>query len=347
MRSSLLFAMGMIVLCLFMMAQAADQTPAGKAPAVKAPAVNAPAVRAPANQPAAVNPPRDVPAGPQQANDEAAVRAASEAFLNAYNARDAKKLAALWSPEAIYTDPATGEETVGREAIEDMYADAFSDKKDIKLTTDITSIEFVSPNVAITRGVAHVIRPGEEPEDSEFTSVRVKRDGQWLLDRVSEVELEKTPPSNYEHLKPLEWMIGSWHDADPRDAVEIQTDCEWTKNKNFMTRSFAVAIGDRINKSGMQIIGWDPVAKQIHSWVFDSEGGYSEGTWTHKEDKWFIHNSGTLIDGAKTSNVNIVTPIDNDSYQWESVSREISGELQPNVDPVLVVRKTDGSAAKN
>jgi uncharacterized protein (TIGR02246 family) len=337
MRSSLLFAMGVIVLCLFMMAQAADQTPAGKAPAV----------RAPANQPAAVKPPHEAPAAVQSANDEAAVRAASEAFIQAYNTRDAKKLASLWSPEATYSDPGTGEEIVGRAAIEDMFADAFADKKDIKLTTDIKSIEFVSPNVAITRGVAHVIRPGEEPEDSEFTSVRVKRDGQWLLDRVSEVELDKTPPSNYEHLKPLEWLIGSWHDADPRDAVEIQTDCEWTKNKNFITRSFAVAIGDRINKSGMQIIGWDPVAKQIRSWVFDSEGGYSEGTWTRKDDKWFIHNSGTLIDGAKTSNVNIVTPIDNDSYKWESVSREINGELQPNVDPVLVVRKTDDSAAKN
>ena len=321
MRSSLLFAMGMIVLCLFMMAQAAGQAPVGKAPAVNAPAVK--------------------PAAAQSANDEAAVRAAGAAFLEAYNARDAKKLAALWSPEAIYTDPATGEKIVGRDAIEDTFAEAFADKKDVKLAADVKSIDFVSPNVAITRGVAHVIRPGEEPEDSEFTSVRVKRDGQWLLDRVSEVEIEKTPQSNYEHLKPLEWMIGSWHDDDDRPAVEIQTDCAWAKNKNFMTRSFAVAIGDRVNKSGMQIIGWDPVAKQIHSWVFDSDGGYAEGTWTQKNKKWFIQNTGTLIDGAKATSVNIVTPIDVNSYKWESVNRDVNGELQPNVDPVLVVRKTE------
>ena len=132
------------------------------------------------------------------------------------------------------------------------------------------------------RGTAHVIQPGAEPEDSEFTSVRVKRDGKWLIDRISEVEKAKAPPSNYEHLKDLEWMIGSWHDDDPRPAVEIQTDVEWTKNKNFITRAFAVAIGDQVNKSGMQIIGWDPVAKQIHSWVFDSDGSFGEGTWTHK-----------------------------------------------------------------
>ena len=300
-----------------------------------------------ADKPPAVKPPAQTPAPAAQPNDEAAVRAAGAAFLEAYNARDAKKLAALWSPEAIYSDPATGEKIVGRDAIEDTFADAFADKKDVKLTADVKSIDFVSPNVAITRGVAHVIRPGEEPEDSEFTSVRVKRDGQWLLDRVSEVELEKTPTSNYEHLKPLEWMIGSWHDDDDRPSVEIQTDCAWTKNKNFMTRSFAVAIGDRVNKSGMQIIGWDPVAKQIHSWVFDSDGGYAEGTWTQKDKKWFIQNTGTLIDGAKATSVNIVTPIDDNSFKWESVNREVNGELQPNVDPVLVVRKTDDRAAKN
>ena len=66
-------------------------------------------------------------------------------------------------------------------------------------------------------------------------------------------------------------MIGSWVDKD--DNATIQTDCEWTKNRNFMTRSFAVAIGDRVSMSGMQIVGWDPIAKQIRSWVFDSNGG--------------------------------------------------------------------------
>jgi uncharacterized protein (TIGR02246 family) len=331
MRSNLLVAMGMIVLCLFMMAQAADQTPAGKAPAVNVPA----------DKPAAEKAPAETPAPAAQPDEEAAVRAAGAAFLEAYNARDAKKLAALWSPEAIYSDPATGEEIVGRDAIEDTFTDAFADKQDIKLTTDIKSIEFVSPNVAITRGIAHVIKPGEEPADSEFTAVRVKRDGQWLLDRVAEVEKDKPPASNYEHLKPLEWMIGSWHDDDDRPAVEIQTDCDWAKNKNFMTRSFAVEIGDQVNRSGMQIVGWDPVAKQIRSWVFDSDGGYSEGTWTQKGKQWFIQNSGTLIDGSKTTSVNIVTPIDENSFKWESVNREVNGELQPNVDPVLVIRKTE------
>jgi uncharacterized protein (TIGR02246 family) len=274
-----------------------------------------------------------------RAADEAAIRASGAAFVEAYNARDAKKLASLWTPEAIYIDPATGEQSVGRDEIEKVFADAFADQQDAKLVVDSASIEFVSPNVAVVRGSAHVVRQGEESSDSDFTSVRVKRDGKWLIDRVSEVETEKKPPSNYDHLKELEWMIGSWHDDDPRPGIEIQTDCEWTKNKNFITRSFAIAIGNQVNKSGMQIIGWDPNDKQIHSWVFDSDGGFGEGSWTHKGNKWFIQNSGTLPDGGKATSLNIITQLDDDSFQWESVNRDIDGQLQPNVSPVTVVRK--------
>ena len=295
----------------------------------------------PTSAPPAKSAPAAAPASDPRAADEAAIKAAGAAFLEAYNARDAKKLAALWSPEAVYVDPATGEEIVGREAIEKEFDEAFADKQDVKLKTDVEAIDFVSPNVAVIRGVAHVIRPGEEPEDSDFTVVRVKQNGQWLIDRVSEVEKDKPPPSNYEHLKQLEWMIGSWHDDDPRPNVEIQTDCQWTKNKNFMTRSFAFAIGNQIKRSGMQIIGWDPIKKQIRSWVFDSDGGYAEGTWKRKGDRWFIENTATLPDGGQASATNIMTRLDDNSFKWESVNRELDGEILPNVEPVLVVRKAD------
>jgi hypothetical protein len=170
-----------------------------------------------------------------------------------------------------------------------------------------------------------------------YSAVHVKRDGQWLLDRVSESDAPVPPPSNYEHLKELEWMVGSWVDRD--ENATIQTDCEWAKNKNFMTRSFAVVIGDQVDMAGMQIIGWDPAAKQIRSWVFDSDGGFGEGKWTHTGDKWFIQAAGTLADGRQTSATNVMRYIDDDSLTWQSINREVDGELLPNVDEVLIVRK--------
>lgn len=102
-----------------------------------------------------------------------------------------------------------------------------------------------------------------------------------------------------------------------------------------------MSVRDRLEMSGLQMIGWDPAAKQIRSWVFDSDGGFGEGTWTKKESRWFIPFTGTLPDGSKSSAVNIITYLDNDTFTWQSVNREVDGEILPNVDEVVVVRQTD------
>jgi uncharacterized protein (TIGR02246 family) len=246
----------------------------------------------------------------------------------------------LWSPEAVYVDPETGEEAVGRDEIEKAFADTFTGLKDAKLEISVDSIKFMSPNVAIENGTARIVRPDAEPDESSYSALFVKREGKWLLDRVTEeeaLEPPAPPPSSYEHLKDLEWMIGTWIDQD-EDAT-IQTDCQWTKNQNFINRSFSVNIGDEVDLAGMQIIGWDPVAKQIRSWIFDSDGGFSEGKWTRKDDRWVIQQTGTLQDGRKSSAVNIMTRVDDDSFTWRSTERAVGGDILPDVDEVLVVRK--------
>ena len=268
--------------------------------------------------------------------DEAAIRANADKYVAAYNRRDARTMAAMWSPDAVYMDPSSGERIVGRDAIAKYFDDVLADSEDAKLAVTIDSIDFVSPNVAVEKGAAVVTYAEQEPEETVYSAVHVKRDGRWLLDRVSEEEVAAPPPSHYEQLKELEWLVGSWVDAD--NQATIRTDVEWTKNRNFLTRSFAVVIRDQIDMSGMQIIGWDPAAKQIRSWVFDSDGGFSEATWTHKGDQWFIQNVGTLADGGKSTALNILTYVDGDSFKWESVNREVDGELLPNVEAVLVVR---------
>jgi uncharacterized protein (TIGR02246 family) len=274
-----------------------------------------------------------------QAEDEAAIRKNADDYVAAYNNHDAQAVAAMWSPDAVYMDPSTGDAAVGREEIEKVFAGVLAELKDARLQVEVKSIDFVSPNVAIENGTATIVRPSAEPEETAYTAVNVKRDGKWLLDRISEETPPAPPPSNYEHLKELEWMIGSWIDQD-EDAA-IQTDCQWTKNQNFITRSFAVAVGDQVDMAGMQIIGWDPVAKRIRSWVFDSDGGFAEGQWTRKGERWLIQQQGTAPNGSKSSAVNVITRIDADSFTWQSIHRESDGDVLPNVDEALVVRKRD------
>ena len=88
--------------------------------------------------------------------DEAAIRANAEKYVEAYNRRDSKTMASMWSPDAVYMDPTTGEGVVGRDAIAKQFDYVFAGSEDAKLAVTIDSIEFVSPNVAIEKGTADV-----------------------------------------------------------------------------------------------------------------------------------------------------------------------------------------------
>ncbi|MBI1248017.1 SgcJ/EcaC family oxidoreductase [bacterium] len=277
-----------------------------------------------------------LPVVADQAADEESIRKAVQAYTEAFNAGDAKLLASMWSPDAVYTNPGSGEQVVGREAIESQFSGIFEANKGIKLQAQTSSVQFISPTVAAEFGTAQVIRANEQPEETEYTAIFVKRDGKWLLDRVTEEDVPVVK-SNYEHLKDLEWMIGSWVDQD--DSATVETTCQWTKNRNFMTRMFTVSVSDRIQVSGMQIIGWDPAAEQIRSWVFDSDGGFGEGTWTQKGNTWQIVVKGVAPDGSRSASVNSITKQDNDTLTWQSQSREAGGELLPNIGPVVVKRE--------
>ena len=118
-----------------------------------------------------------------------------------------------------------------------------------------------------------------------------------------------------------------------------KTTCRWTKNKNFITRSFAVSIADLIDLEGTQVIGWDPAEKVIRSWLFDSDGGFGVGVWSRKERRWTIQALQVLPDGRRASSVNVLTQVDEDTFTWESTGREVDGEVLPNIGPVTVVRK--------
>ncbi len=270
-----------------------------------------------------------------QAADKAAIEKAVESYTAAFNARDAKALAAHWGPEAVYVNPLSGVQVEGRDTIAKEFESILSEMKNTKLAVDVESIRFVSPGVAVENGVAKLVSADDEPQESSYTAIHVKRDGKWLLDRVTEEDVPVVL-SHYEQLKELQWMIGSWVDGD--DKAHIDTTCQWTRNKNFITRSFTVSIRDRIDMAGMQIIGWDPAEKQIRSWVFDSDGGFAEGRWSKQESRWSITTSGTTPDGRKASSVNVITCVGDDQFKWQSVSRMVDGELLPNIDEVLVVR---------
>jgi uncharacterized protein (TIGR02246 family) len=273
--------------------------------------------------------------GPQ-AVDEAAIRKAAASYAEAFNKHDAQSLADHWSPDAVYTNRTSGEEVVGRAAISEQFAALFQEQPDLEMEVAVGSVQFVSPNVAIEQGTTKLVAPKAEPEEIEYSAVNVKRDGKWLLDRVTDKSKEVVP-SQYEQLKALEWMIGNWKN-ETEDAV-VELDCNWTKNKNFLTRTFKVFVEDQIDISGMQVIGWDPATKTIRSWSFDSSGTFAEATWEQRGGRWFITNRGVLPDGRLATMINVMKPVDDKSFTWQTIERMAGSELLPNIDEITIVRQ--------
>lgn len=273
-----------------------------------------------------------------QAEDEAAIRNAAASYVEAFNRKDAKSIAAQWAPEAVYVNRMTGEQVVGREAIEEQLVAMFEESRDTKLEVTVDSVRFVSPHVAVEEGTVRVLVPNAEPDETVYSAVHIKIDGTWYIDRMSE---ESVPVfrSNYQHLKDLEWMIGTWVDQDEHSKIE--TTSQWTKNQNFISRTFTASVEGETDLSGVQLIGWDPVAQNIRSWVFDSDGGFGSATWKKKENRWIVNASATLSDGRRASAIRTITLVDDKTITWQASGRELDGEILPNIEPIQLTRKSD------
>jgi uncharacterized protein (TIGR02246 family) len=270
------------------------------------------------------------------ADDEAGVRKAIASYVDAFNKGDAEAVAAHWSKTGEWIDP-TGTPIQGRGAILKEMKAYFTGKTKPQIELLDLSVRFLAPSVAVEQGTALVIRPDEGASESPYFAIHVLEEGKWKLSSVRELAPMPLPaPSHYEQLKDLEWMIGEWVDDQGGSAVTMQG--EWTANRNFISRSFTVMIEDQIDMSGTQVIGWDPAAETIRSWVFDSDGGFTQGVWTRRDDGWSVRAVGVLPDGRRSSMVTIIRPIDDDTFTLQSVGREVDGELLPNIDEVTIIR---------
>lgn len=277
---------------------------------------------------------------PDTSQDEAAIRETVQSYVAAFNAHDAKALASYWAENCQFATPAD-DLLQGRQAVEEAFHEYFKENKGAKLEVAIDSIGVIGGNVAVEKGTSRVTLPDGTVSETAYAARYTKEDGKWKLSRLGEAD---KAPSHYEHLKPLEWMIGDWVDAD--DASIIRTSCKWTKNKNFITRSFSVSSGDLIVLEGTQVIGWAPDKKVIRSWMFDSDGGTGVGIWTNEGERWTNRTLQVLPDGRKGSSVNMITRIDDDSFTWKSTSREVDGNVLPSIGPVTITRITDNEGTE-
>jgi uncharacterized protein (TIGR02246 family) len=269
------------------------------------------------------------PAKPAEAADEAAIRKGAADFIRAVEKGDAKRVAAAWTENGEYIGD-DGTTIRGRAAIEAAYAKAFARKKRVKVEITVESIRFPSKDSAIEEGYAKSYRSeGEEPTTARYSVLHVREDGRWLMALLREWADEGVS------LRDLDWLIGTW-EAKTEDT-EVRTTYEWDARKNSIRCRITIKGKDQ-NVTATQVLLKDPRTGQLRSWIFDDDGGFGDGAWARDGKRWVITATGVQGDGGELTATNILTPVNKDTFTWQSKERTLDDEPLPNIPPIKVTR---------
>jgi uncharacterized protein (TIGR02246 family) len=267
--------------------------------------------------------------------DEQAIRKAVVAFVEQYNAHKADAVAALFAPDArmVLRD---GSELNGRDEIKQSLEEAFRASPKAAISVVVESLRFLTPDVAVEEGFTSSFPDGETlTARSRYTVAHLKKDGKWLMQSARVVEEQSL--SAYGELLPLEWLVGEWIDEGRTETVEATF--RWDDNKSFLLEEFQVIRDGAVVMKGTQRIGWDPQARQIRSWTFDSAGGFGEAVWTPVgDDEWVVKAKAITADGTSASATRKLTRAAADRVIWTATDRLAGDDQLPDL-AVTMVRK--------
>jgi uncharacterized protein (TIGR02246 family) len=269
------------------------------------------------------------------AQDDSDILQVLEKMSKAYNAGDAKALAALWTERGELVDEDEGTRLVGRAEIEAAYAKSFDKDNPARLEMDLDKIRRVTADVVTLEGKISIIKKTGLPDRSNFTAILVRKGGDWLFDQTREKDIPSEPTSA-DNLQELDWMTGTWKHTSGN--IETTVECAEFAGGNFRTAKYRVTEKGEVTHEGTQVIGWDASKKQIRSWVFSSDGSFGEGLWESKTNRWIIRMTGVLATGQKTASIRLMAIKDKDHYTFQSVDRTIDGRSLPDQDEVTLTR---------
>jgi len=270
-------------------------------------------------------------AKPQNEADIAAIRAADERLVKAYNAGKAEEVAALFHPQAEFTDE-EGNTYQGRAAIQELLGKYFAKFPGVKLTVAVDSIRLMGP-VAIEDGVRTTVSKDETAGAHVlYTAVRTKVGNEWLIVSLQDAaDVANLTPHDF--LEPLAFLVGDWVN-EGNDAV-VRISYQWSEDQNFLLGNYHVTRGGQVVMHSTQRIGWDPLAGKVRSWMFDSDGGYGEGQWTQVDGSWVVKSTAVLPDGQTGSATVTMTPEGKDRFVLKGTDRFAGDDRADDFEHVI------------
>jgi hypothetical protein len=143
-------------------------------------------------------------------------------------------------------------------------------------------------------------------------------------------------------------MVGDWVVTDnaPIDAKAearpmIEVAVRWNAGRTFLLREMKITPPTGAGESSAplhvtQRIGWDPLSRQIRSWVFSADGGHGDAFWSRDGDSWLARTTAVLPDGSQTSSLNVYTYDGKDRCTWQSFHTHAGGEHLPPVNMTMI-----------
>jgi uncharacterized protein (TIGR02246 family) len=267
---------------------------------------------------------------------EVEIRNLLKAVTDAYNQADAKGLADRFTDDAELFDQ-DGEIVRGRDAIGRHYAEAFGQGPTYRISGAVEAVHFLSPDIASVTGRFQLEdEKGAALSSGRYSLIAVRKEDRWRLAELRDIASDEAAGKGGP-LRDLEWLVGDW--VDEGEDGKVASAVRWEEGRKFLVRKYSVQIAGEPRRGGTQWIGWDPQAKQIRSWVFDSEGDFGEGRWTRSGNAWIIKASGITGDGLTTSSTQVIEPINKDSLKLRSTDRIVGTEQLPDIEEVVLVRK--------
>jgi uncharacterized protein (TIGR02246 family) len=256
-----------------------------------------------------------------RAADSEAVQASAETFVKAFNDAKAESVAALFLPQGELVDE-EGNIYQGRDELQALFTQYFAKFPGAKLGLSIESIRMIGDDLSIEEGTRYISTDDDANAQIRYVAVRTKKDGQWLFASIREF-YDDPAPSPGERISALDWIAGDWVSEDSDLAVKISY--RWSEDGNFLLGDFHATKGGEVVMKTTQRLGWDPLTGNVRSWLFDSDGGFAEGTWSNVGDAWVAKSVATLPDGSTGSATVTLTQKGKDKFTMVGTERIAGG----------------------
>jgi hypothetical protein len=139
------------------------------------------------------------------------------------------------------------------------------------------------------------------------------------------------PPSNFEHLKALDCLTGTWiTEGIPKageEPFDVLMSFEWILNKNVQLLIGSIRSGDgEVTEIVRRTRMWDTASKQIKSMSVNSTGGHKFSTITIRDEQIIDKATGVNGEGETVSSTTVYRNVKDDSCIIDWKDRKKDGE---------------------